>query len=214
MIQYFKKTLNVLFSLSLINSCTSNQSSGAWIPSKDCIKLNNQGAEYLMNYPIEGETGLNKAINFFEQAIKCDSTYVNAYMNLENALDHQRSYDDELKISNKLLIITNNDPSILVTRGMLFEKMNNLDSAKNAYYLAKIGYEKKYNKHPENVNLIKEIILLKALTDGKEEAIKQLDVQIKIHPNLASKLSGEYDFYKDFDKHAFIYGLTSVDNQL
>lgn len=163
-----------------------------------------------MNYPFEGEAGLNKAINLFEQAIKCDSTYAIAYANLANALDHKHSYGDELKISNKLLILLNNDPSILMTRGMLFEKMNSIDSARKAYYLASTGYGKKLAKHPENVNLIKEIILLKALTDGNDEAMKQLNVEIKMHPNLSSQLTGEYEFYKNFDKHAFIYGLTTV----
>lgn len=161
-----------------------------------------------MNYPENGAKGLNTAIDLFKQAIQYDSTYSTAYINLSTAYDHKGSYKDEMIISNKLLLLTNNAPATLILRGILFEKMNNIDSAKKIYYLAKLENEKKLVTHPDDVHLIEQLIELNALTEGKDAAIKELNAQVKMHPSLSSKLSYEYDFYKDFDRHAFIFGLT------
>ncbi len=46
---------------------------------------------------------------------------------------------------------------------------------------------------------------LRALTEGKEKAIEELDNQIKKFPDLQSKLSTEYYQYEYFDRHAIVF---------
>jgi tetratricopeptide (TPR) repeat protein len=207
MVNYFKTVLGLLISFNLVNSCSSNHSNRMNSPSIECIKFNNDGVVHLSNYPVDGEKGLNEAIQLFKQAIKCDSMYYNAYINLTNAYDQKGNYSEEMIAFNKLLIITNNDPSILFMKGMLFERMQYIDSAKQIYFLTRAAYAKKLTKYPDDINAIRGIILLKAVTDGKDEAIKELNKQIKIHPKLSSKLGEEHGFYEEFDRHAFIYRL-------
>jgi hypothetical protein len=108
---------------------------------------------------------------------------------------------------DKVLALTGNAAPILLEKGKVLEMTNNPDSAKKLYYLAKIGFEKRLVKHTDDAESIKELILLKALMVGKEEAIKEIGEQIKLHPGLKQKLSGQYEFYKIFNRHTFIYNL-------
>jgi tetratricopeptide (TPR) repeat protein len=174
------------------------------------LKFNKKGFGYMVSYSDNGDTTeLNQAIDLFKQAIKCDSTYLNAYMNVANAYDHKKSYDEEMGVFNKLLSLTKNQPTILTLKGILFDKMNEPDSAKQAYYLANTGFEKGLIKDPDNIKLIDGKILLTALTEGKDAAIEELNVQIKQHPKLSTNLANEHTFYRYFDKHTFIYGLAT-----
>jgi len=201
----FKITFSLIL-LIFVNSCTYSQNANA--PSRDCIALNNQGVEYISNYPMNGKSGINQAIDLLQQAIQCDSTYLTAYINIANAYDKNHNYDGEMRAYNKILKLTNYDsPSIITQKGVLFEKINKIDSAKKYYDIAKIACKKKLIKHPEDAEIIKELILLKALIIGKDEALKEIDEQIKLHPGLQEKLSGEYEYYKIFDRHAYIYDL-------
>ena len=211
MVCFFKIGFSLIL-LTAINSCTYSQN--AKFPPRDCIVLNNKGVEYLTSYPMNGKDGLNKAIDLFKQAIHCDSTYLTAYLNIAYAYDDENSYTEEMKAYNMLQALThNNDPTILMMKGELFERITNIDSAKKYYYSAKRGYEKQLIKHPDNAEVIKQIILIKALTDGKDDAIKEIDERIKLHPELREKLSGEYEYYKFFNRHNYIYNLpTEVDN--
>lgn len=205
MMNYLKKATFLLFGFTTISSCTNNHSNKMG-PSRECIKLNDDGTQLLLNYRGDNKDELDKAINLFKQAINCDTTYSIAYVNLANAYDHEGSYKEEMACLNRLLVLNNDDPTILVLKGMLFERMNQIDSAKQIYSLTKTAYEKRIAKTPNDINLIKGKIELKALTDGKSEAIKELREQIKTHPNLSSKLTEEYYFYEHFDRHAHIYG--------
>jgi len=197
--------------LIAITSCTHSQNMK--VPSKECIALNNKGVDYLMIFPTHGDDELNKAIDCFKQAIQLDSTYATAYINISIAYHRKLDFADEMKTYNVLLVLTNNSPSIQLMKGVLFERINNIDSAKLYYNFATIGYEKEQVRHPDNAENIKALILLKALTDGKDAALKKLDEQIKAHPELQGKLSGEYEYYKSFDRHNYIYDLpTEVEN--
>ena len=207
MTNYIKTVFSLLLSFIILNSCIMNHSNKVIIPPTECIKLNNSGVEYLMNYPMNGEKGLNKSIDLFKQAIQCDSTYLNAYIGLANAYGQKKSYKEEMLAYNKLLVLANNDPSLLTQKGVLFERMNKIDSAKKIYYLTKIGFENRLAKTPGNPNLISGMVFLTALIDGKNAAIKELNEQIKAHPELSPKLAYEYEYYKYFDRHAYVYGL-------
>ena len=165
-----------------------------------------------MKFPSDGEKDINEAISLFKQAVICDSTYAIGYTNLANAYGRKHSYSEEITALNSVLALTDNDALILLEKGEVFERTNIIDSAKKSYYLAEIGFEKRLVKHPDDADIIKELILLKALMVGKDEAIKEIDEQIKLHPDLKDKLSSEYEYYKIFNRHALIYNLPTEIN--
>ena len=203
---YYVKIACLLLFITEINACVHNHSNGVNVPSKECIELNNRGVEYLQKFPFD-ERDIDEAINLFKQAVICDPTYAIGYDNLANAYGRKHSYSDEIMALNKVLALTNNAAPILLEKGKILEITNNIDSAKKLYYLAKIGFEKRLVKHPNDAEIIKELILLKALMIGKDAAIKEIVEQKKLHPDLKEKLSGQYEYYKIFDRHAFIYNL-------
>jgi tetratricopeptide (TPR) repeat protein len=205
MICYFKIAFLLLF-VAEINSCVQKHPNGANVPSKECIELNNRGVEYLKKFPTD-KMDINEAIRLFKQAVICDSTYAIGYENLANAYERNHSYSEEIIALNKVLTLTENAAPILLEKGKAFERTNNIDSAKKIYYLANLGFEKRLLKQPGDAEVIKELILLKALMVGKDEAVKEINAQIKLHPELKESLSGEYEYYKTFNRRAFIYNL-------
>jgi len=162
---------------------------------------------------MNGEQELDKAVDLFKQAITCDSTDWVFYNNLANAYEKKHNYNGELIELNKLLILNENYPMFIISKGMVFEKINKIDSANKMYDFANVEFKKRLAKNPEDVGLIQGVIQLKAITLGKDSAIKEIDNQIKLHPNLSSKLSYEYEYYKYFNRHNYIYGLpTEIDS--
>jgi len=206
MAHYPKLCFSLLLLLGAVNYCKSQSLNKIIIPPKECIELNNKGVKYLTKYP-DDDKQIDTAINLLSEAVKCDTTYLTGYMNLANAYDLKKSYVDELAVLNKELILTNNNPSILTEKGMLFERMGFIDSANKIYPMAKLNYEKKLAEKP-SAWIVGGVVFLKALMNGKDEAIKELDTQLKLHPELSAKLSYLYDFYKDFDRRSFVYRLT------
>lgn len=192
---YLKLCFSFIMLIGAVNSCKSQSSNKIIIPPKECIELNNKGMKCLMDYPMYGKKGLDSAIDLLNEAVKCDTTYFIAYSNLAIAYDRKKDYNDEMFALNKMLSLTNNDPTYLVLKGMVFERMDKIDSANKTYQLAKIVFQKKLTEHP-TATLVNGIVLLTALTEGKDEAMKELNKQIKLHPELSSKLSYLSDFIK------------------
>jgi tetratricopeptide (TPR) repeat protein len=198
-----------LLGLTIFYSCTNEHGNKTMSPSKECVKLNNEGAKLIMDYNGAGDTSINLAIDLFKQAIKCDSTYSLAYLNLADAYDKSGKYKDELFSLNKSLKI-NNNPSVLILKVRLFVKTNELDSARKVFKLANKKLEESITNHNSNLSAIKELILLKAIMYGRDEALKEIDKQMQMHPEFSIQLKDEYDFYKDFDKDSFINGTPKV----
>jgi hypothetical protein len=116
-----------------------------------------------------------------------------------------RNYHAEMDIVNKLFPLEKNDPAILIQKGILFEKMNRIDSAKTTYFLANKIYREKLAGDPGNIDLISDIILLKAIADGKDAAIKERDEEMQKYPQLASKLNAQTYYLEDFDRNSFLH---------
>jgi tetratricopeptide (TPR) repeat protein len=199
---YFKH-ICLLLLVTQISACAQNHSNGISIPSKECIELNNKGVEYLSKFPSNGKD-IDTAINLLEQAVTCDPTYAIAYTNLANAYDRKDSYNEEIIILNKELSLTDNAAPILLQKGIIFDKKNDIDSAEKMYYLAKIGFEKRLAKKPDNIDEINNFILSVALSDGKDQALKELMKRIQSYPNLANQLSNKIEYYKTFDRRTYI----------
>ncbi|RAV59630.1 hypothetical protein DIU36_05240 [Mucilaginibacter rubeus] len=140
------------------------------------------------------------AITFFKEAIHCDSNYIVAFVNLAGAYENKHDFKSEMLVYNKLLSLTNNYPGFIVQKAILFEKLDEVDSAKKNYTIAALGYSKKLSMSPNDIDAIKGLIDIKALTVGKDEAISELNKQIKIHPDIAAKLNDERFFYESFDR--------------
>jgi tetratricopeptide (TPR) repeat protein len=194
-----KNIVAILFLCLSISSCGQRVSKNEK-PPKECIRLNDEGVKYLMKPPIGGMNQADTAISFFKEAIHCDSNYVTAFIGLAGAYERKHDFKSEMLAYNKLLALTNNYPGFIVQKAILFEKLNEVDSAKKNYAIAAAGYSKKLSISANDIDAIKGLIGIKALTVGKDEAISELNKQIKIHPDIAAKLNDERFFYESFDR--------------
>ncbi len=205
----FQKNKLVIYTglmLAMLSACTNSRKGNV---AKECIALNDKGVSYLVN-PTFGEKGtLDKAINLFKEAIECDSNYLIAYINIANAYGQKHDFPEVMKAYNFILKHSNNSPVFVVQKAILFERINQTDSAKNYYNIAMNLYSKQLLKNPNNVGVIKEVISLKAYMGGKDDAIKEIDKQIMLHPNLERELSIDYELYKYFNRYDAIHGLTT-----
>jgi len=127
-----------------------------------------------------------------------------AYINLANAYDQKFDYKTELSVYRKLLSLSDNSAAFLIGEAIIYEKINEIDSAKDVYLRAKAAYKQKLSVSPNDIDAIKGIIYLKALTVNKDSAITELNKQAKIHPDLSSKLNEELYFYENFDRKSII----------
>ena len=199
------KCVLTLFLLCLsIISCGQKHNAALRIPSKECIQMNDEGVKYLMKPSWEGKAVVDSAITFFRQAINCDTNYLIAYINLANAYDQKFDYKTELSVYRKLLSLSGNSAEFLVREATIYERINEIDSAKEAYLRAKAAYKQKLAVSPNDIDAIKGLIYLKALTVNKDSAITELNKQAKIHPDLSSKLNEELYFYENFDRKSII----------
>jgi tetratricopeptide (TPR) repeat protein len=106
--------------------------------SKECITLNDLAARKISSYYIARQNDLlDSAILILEKATKCDSSYFLAHSNLATALSLKGDYQAAIKVVNKLLQLTKNDPEIVFYKGILYEKQNKKELALNEYALAK-----------------------------------------------------------------------------
>ncbi|WP_345331216.1 hypothetical protein [Mucilaginibacter defluvii] len=129
------KYINIIFLSYLLVCCSCNENPSNKL-NPDCININTKGTEYLTNYQNGDTLALDKAIYFYEKAIKCDSTYLLGYRNLALAYDYKKSYKEELNVFQKVSYLTNNAPAILVEKAIVFEKLGLTGSANYTYKAA------------------------------------------------------------------------------
>lgn len=173
------------------------------MPPPECIELNNRGNSYMMNATEDQKSGISKAIQLFTEAIRCDSTYLIAYINLAQAYDRNLDYKKELRINNRILELSHNDPSIIMEKAEIFEKMGVMDSANKFYKLAKQSFIDSLSIHPNNKNYLSGLILEIALTEGKVLALKELNKYTTQNPALKS--DADRDFFENFDKRSYLF---------
>lgn len=186
----------------LFNACGQKHADKKPVLSIECIDLNNQGTKYLTE-PVtfwKSKNTIDTVISLFRQAINCDTNYLIAYINLSHAYDRKQDYKAELSVLKKVLYHSNNFPGFILQEGIVYEKLNAPDSASKAYKQAKIAYEKKLSVSPNDIETIKKLIYLKALTLNKDSAINELNRQAILHPHLSIQLKQDLDFYKYFDR--------------
>ena len=206
---YFRTIVFITLITIITISCESCKSGSYKGPSKECIKFNDDGINILSSYPNMGKNSLDTAIYLFKKALGCDSNNVIFYINLATAYDKKHSYELEMNVLNKTLTLTANDPAILLQKGMLFERVGRPNDAGKIYKSARSAYAQRLAKRPLDLKLIKGMILLKAVAESKDEAVKEINRQIVEHPELSSALSDELLFFNYFNRHAFVFGLPS-----
>ncbi|RZA03727.1 MAG: hypothetical protein EOP47_02035 [Sphingobacteriaceae bacterium] len=195
------KIFTVFFYVIALSSCK-----GQYKPSMECIVLNNKAFAHLERY--QGMYGgdkkeLDTALTLISQAIKCDSNYFNAYVNMRVIYGHMANYNEAIAKDDKLWKLSA-EPHFLFDKGMLFDKINKPDSAKHNFLLARKFYEKQLIKKPANAVIIYEIILLTAFIDGKERAMHEYEKQVKLHPELASNFFFTTNEIKDFNREEYV----------
>lgn len=190
--------LSLFIFIVIISSCTGRSISKYNLPPKECIALNDNGFTHIQDYlERHSDKQLDMAANLLKEAIKCDSTYFIAYKNLADVYGYMKNYNAEISIYDKLIILSNESPLMVYGKASLYLKLNKPDSAKITYVSAESVYNTKLKKDPGNVNMIISKIILKAFSDSKEEAMKELREQIKMHPNDSILIIKKTKFIKD-----------------
>ena len=169
---------------------------------KECVRLNDEGVKYLMKPSMNDKRIIDTAISYFYQAISCNSKYFVAYVNLANAYENKKEYKSAISVYDQLLYLSNNYPGFLTRKGILFEKMDKVDSAKTIYLLSIQLYQKKLQTSKNDIDAIRGLIYVKALTLGVDSALHELNKQMSMHPDLSEKLDNERYLYENFDRKA------------
>ena len=208
-----KIKLFISFSLVLIYFTSCNNSDGQISESKlknhkvskECKKLNDSAIVILNNhlYNNKIDTGYLKTLYLLNLAISCDSNYFLALSNKSTVLSLQGNYLESIKVLNKLLSITNNDPEILITKGILFEKLGLKDSSNSIYQKTSIEYENRMKIEPNNFTLIGNKLFFQTFMGKKQFAIAQLKKYIIKNPN--EEILKIYDtLITNFNREEFI----------
>jgi tetratricopeptide (TPR) repeat protein len=176
----------------------------------ECIELNQKGWPHFdkyINYN-GGSRQLDTALSLYKKAIKCDPHNFTAYMNMRTIYTYMSNYKMAIAMDNEILKIYPSEPFFPFDKGMLFDKINKTDSANFNYRLAKARYSVKLKTDSNKSWIISKIVLLTALTNGKAEALKELNRQIKAYPQLSelndTTMFGKTYFLKDFNRKAYI----------
>ena len=187
--------------------CKSNPA----INSFPC-KVYNDSAINMFNEHVHNSNSnvlqLDTIIFLLNKAIECDSEYFIALGNKLTVLTYMGKYKESINLIDKLLILRNNNPQLIIYKGIMYEKMGNKDSAYQTYNIAKLSYEDKIKMFPDSVNLIIGSIVLEDIMDGENKALNDIDKYINMYP--------EKNIFKEyrksligFDRNEFInsYGI-------
>jgi len=183
-----------LLILLLIIGCTNNNKSRAKqvhmqnITPRDCVLLNDSAFKYITRYNFKHSSkDLDTALFLLKQATLCDTGYFVAYSNMANTYDAMRGYKNEIRTLNKMIYIKNSWWT-LTRKGLAYQKLNDVNSANKEYTSVDSLCQSKMKKEPDNVLLIIDYITFKATAYGKIAGKKELNIQIKKHPELKSEI--------------------------
>jgi hypothetical protein len=132
---------------------------------------------------------LDTALYLLKQAVKCDSTYIIAYVNMAGTYHDMNNLDAEMAVTNKLILISNGNTWFIFRKALLYKIENKIDSAKSTFAILTKQFDEQLKKDPENVRAIVNKIWIKAYSDGKDAGLKARDEAIKQHPKDAIKIT-------------------------
>ena len=189
--QKMKKINLLLITLGiLVNGCGGQDQHGAKrdIPKKECIALNDSAGVHLQRFENSvtphsyKDKQLDTALYLLKEAVKCDSNYIIGYFNMANTYAYMKNLNGEMTVINKLILISNANPSFILRKALLYKTENKIDSAKSTFAILNRLCNEQLKKDPENVRMIVNKIWIKAYSDGKEAGLKARDEEIKQHP--------------------------------
>lgn len=181
----------------LVNSCSGQDQHKAKrdIPSKECVILNDSAGVHLQKFENSvpprnyKDKELDTALYLLKEAVKCDSNYIIGYLNMANAYLYMKNLDAEMTVINKLILISNGNPSFILRKALLYKTENKIDSAKSTFAILNKLCDEQLKKDPENARMIVNKIWIKAYSDGKDAGLKARDEEIKQHPKDATKIT-------------------------
>lgn len=184
--------INMVLILFLVHGCTRSQTSQKkQINSiaNECVLLNDSAFKYITRYNFRQNTkDLDTALFLLKRASSCDTSYFIAYSNMANVFDLMKNYESEIEVINKMLVLEKNNWWILTRKGLAYQKLNDVNSAKRIFFSVDSLCQAAMKNDPRNINLIINYITFKNLSDGKNAGVQELDIQIKRHPELKSEL--------------------------
>lgn len=193
-----KKINLFLISLGiLINSCSGQDQYKAKrdIPPKECVTLNDSAGVHLQRFENSvpprsyKDKQLDTALYLLKEAVKCDSNYIIGYLNMANTYAYMKNLNAEMAIINKLILISNANPSFILRKALLYKNENKTDSAKSTFAILNRLCDEQLKKDPENVRMIVNKIWIKAYSDGKYAGLKARDEEIRQHPKDSIKIT-------------------------
>ena len=198
----------ILFPVSIILSCSGQDTSNGKNGGVDSLAItyNNLGVKFLARSSQLGENSsllLDSAIYFFDKGLELDKNFTTLYINKSQVLRKKLKFKEVIQMLDIVLTIDPKYPEVLMGKGLLFEKLNNIEEATKNYLKAKEIFLEQSKSNPKNITVKFNSIFLLYFIEGKEQALKEID-----------KLSTEYqdnveitqfrELIESFDRFKFI----------
>jgi tetratricopeptide (TPR) repeat protein len=194
--------------LLFLTSCKStSEERQEYVPDKRAIQLNEEATDIIkktlfddsLNVPL-----LNEGLKKLDEAIKIDSQYFYSYLNKATIFKTLGHYDHALTEYEKAAKFDTDNPELILSQGLIHEKMGRLDSAQKKYSEALALYDKLVKENPDNTDFKISRAFLFVFTHGKEEALSQMSyIEPKTHQE-KSKLKQMTAFIQDFRREDYV----------
>jgi len=181
----------------LVNGCSGQDQDKAErdVPPKECIALNDSAGVHLQRFENSvpprnyRDKQLDTALYLLKEAVKCDSTYIIAYVNMADTYHDMNNLNAEMAVINRLILVSKGNTWFIFRKALLYKTENKIDSGKSTFAILTKQFDEQLKKDPENVRAIVNKIWIKAYSDGKDAGLKARDEEIKQHPEDAIKIT-------------------------
>jgi tetratricopeptide (TPR) repeat protein len=114
------------------------------------------------------------ALSIMDEVVALDSSYISGYLIKSKMLTEQDSLSESLKVLTRGLSSNPNNPDLFLVRGIVNDKLNNLDLAKIDYQQAICLFSKITDEEPHDFSALQGHILAIMLLQGNEAGRKEL----------------------------------------
>lgn len=177
-------------------------------PSKDCLEYGDKAMQslYVNLSQNEDSTHLYKTLALFDKAIKCNSSNLNILQGKFTALYLLGRYPESINVLNEIYIKSSkSDSKVLTFIGLVYEKMNLMDSARITYERALVDNKRQLSRHPQDsIQLFCDELFILAAFKGKDYSIKKLEDYMVRNPD-DPMLETMKEYLRDFDKNRLLY---------
>jgi tetratricopeptide (TPR) repeat protein len=171
-----------------------------------CSEFNMRGVEGLQTFKNSRDSSaLLKSLYFFDKAIECDPTNAINYQNKLIVLNQLSRLREALKVIDKVYELSDGkDVKLLVSKGIIYERLTQLDSSSLWYNKAFQKYSEQLERHtPDSIRIIGDRLYLTAIMEGKDSAMEKLKPYLSKYPN-DSTLKLYEDLLQQFDRKVII----------